>query len=373
MLHRLAGLGRLILACALFACAAAATAGPKRLVIVDDDVIGLNGVLPLVLQTADVELLGVTTTSGSVWRDTATAHALRTLEIMGRRDVPVVPGATYPLLNSAERTKRWEGLHGRLVFKGPWTDYWPEGTLQPPPGQRSPDFVPPLPEGDPTTKPAAEIAALFLIRQVRAHPGEVTIIATGPMTNIALAQSLDPGFAANVQALVYMGGSLNPQQRLASKAAEEFAREYVNTPRREFNIRWDPEAARIVAHAPWRSVTMVPVDPSTGTEWTPAYLAEVAKAGTPLARAVATIAPGFPMWDEIAAMAWLRPGIVTRADRLWIDFDTGEGAGYGDTLSWSEAYRPGLGEQPQTVVREIDRQTMEAAMKALYVAPVRGR
>ena len=49
-------------------------------------------------------------------------------------DVPVVPGATYPLLNSQEATKRWEGLYGRLVFKGPWTDYWPGDTKQSHPG-----------------------------------------------------------------------------------------------------------------------------------------------------------------------------------------------------------------------------------------------
>ena len=58
----------------------AAPATPKRLVIVDDDMIGLNGVPLLLLQSPDVEVLGITTTSGSVWRDTATAYALRTLE-----------------------------------------------------------------------------------------------------------------------------------------------------------------------------------------------------------------------------------------------------------------------------------------------------
>lgn len=347
--------------------ATAATAPTKRLVLIDDDVIGLGGTPALLLQAPDVEVLGITTTSGSVWRDTATAHALRTLEILGRTDVPVVPGAMLPLLNSQEATKRWEGLYGRLVFKGPWTDFWPEGTIQDHPGNPSPSFVPPLPEGNPVTRPAAEIAAAFLVRMVRAHPGEITLFATGPMTNVAIAQSLDPGFAANVKELVYMGGSLLPRQTLDGASAEQFAREFVNSPRREFNIRWDPEAARIVAHAPWRKITMIPVDPSTGTQWSDGFIASLKSADTPLTDLMAKSLPrGFPMWDELAAMVWLEPAIVTRAETLYIDFETSQTAAYGDTLSWTEPYRPHLGEQAQRVILSVDRAKLEAGMQALY-------
>jgi inosine-uridine nucleoside N-ribohydrolase len=344
-----------------------AAAQPKRLVLIDDDVIGLNGVPALLLRAPDVEVLGITTTSGSVWRDTATAHALRTLEVVGKPTIPVVPGATYPLLNSQEAVKRWEGMYGRLVFKGPWTDYWPGDTIQEHPGAPAPDIVPPLPEGNPSLKPSTEIAALFLIRMVRAHPGEITLFATGPMTNIALAASLDPDFARNVKELVYMGGSLGPRQRLDGPSADQFAREFVNSPRREFNIRWDPEAARIVAHAPWRKVTMIPVDPSTGTQWTREYLASIQATKSPLTEALGkSVSPGFPMWDELAAMVWLDPAIVTHSATLYVDFETSQTAAYGDTLSWTEAYRPKLGEQAQTVVLEVDRARMEADMKALY-------
>jgi len=340
----------------------------RRLVLIDDDVVGLNGAPALLLQAPGVEVLGITTTSGSVWRDTATAYALRTVEILGRTDVPVVPGATYPLVNSEAATKRWEGLYGRLEFKGPWTEPVSGGT----PGTPSASVVPSLPIGDPVTKPSGEIAAAFLVRMVRAHPHQITLFATGPMTNIALAQSLDPSFAANVKELVYMGGSLNPQQSLDTPAAAEFAREFVNTPRREFNIRWDPEAARIMAHGAWPKVTMVPIDPSTGTQWTRGFLDSLKPAHTALTYALQTgLEPGFPMWDEIAAMVWLEPAIVTRAETLYIDFDTSQTAGYGDTLSWRDAYRPHLGERPQTVVLRVDRAKMEAAMRALYTRPLK--
>lgn len=344
----------------------------KRLVLIDDDIIGLNGVPTLLLQAPDVEVLGITTTSGSVWRDTATAYALRTVEILKRTDVPVVPGATYPLLNSQEATKRWEGMYGRLVFKGPWTDYWPGDTKQSHPGAPSPAVVPKLLIGNPTTKPSSEIAAAFLVRMVRAHPHQITVFATGPMTNIAIAQSLDPSFAANVKELVYMGGSLNPQQTLDTVSAAQFAREFANTPRREFNIRWDPEAARIMAHGAWPKVTMVPVDPSTGTQWTREFLDSLKPAHTALTDTLQTgLEPGFPMWDELAAMVWLAPEIVTRADTVYVDFETSQTAAYGDTLSWTEDYRPHLGERAQTVIRSVDRTRMEAAMRALYMRPLK--
>jgi inosine-uridine nucleoside N-ribohydrolase len=258
-------------------------------------------------------------------------------------------------------------MYGRLVFKGPWTDYWPGDTIQEHPGATAPDVVPDLPEGNPSTKPSKEIAAMFLVRMARAHPGEITLFATGPMTNIALAASLDPEFARNIRELVYMGGSLSPHQRLEGASADQFAREFVNSPRREFNIRWDPEAARIVAHAPWRKVTMIPVDPSTGTQWTKNYLTSIQSVKSPVTDALGkSVFAGFPMWDELAAMVWLDPGVVTHSATLYVDFETSMTAGYGDTLSWTEDYRPKLGEQAQTVVLEVDRARMEAGMKALY-------
>ncbi|PTQ13511.1 nucleoside hydrolase [Sphingomonas oleivorans] len=351
----------------------AEAAEPKRKVILDDDIGGLMGSPVPLLQAPDVELLGITITSGSTWRDVSVAHALRVVEIAGRTDIPVVPGAIFPLVNSEELTRRWEGVYGKLVYKGAWmNEEWPEGTIQSQPQYHAYNVVPSLKEGNPTTKPSPEIAANFLIRKVREFPGQITIIATGPMTNIALAQSLDPTFAENVKELVYMGGSLNPHQKLPSLSAEQFAREYVNSPRREFNIRWDPEAAKIMAHAPWRKVTMVPVDPSTGTELTRAFLDSLGKVDTPLAKMIVkTAEAGFPMWDEIAAAVWLDPSIISKSVDLYVDFETSFTSSYGDTLSWTADYRPGLGERPQNVVQEVDRAKLEALLHKLYAAPLR--
>lgn len=345
--------------CLLTSTASAADA--RRKVIVDDDITGIRSSALLAIQSPEAEVLGITIVSGSVWRDAGVAHALRMLEIIGRADIPVVPGSTFPLVNTERATQRWEALYGKLVYKGAWmNESWPEGTLQSQPLYHAHDKVPDLPEGNPTIKPANEIAANFLIRKVREFPGQVTIIATGPMTNIALAQRLDPEFAANAKELIYMGGSLNPQQKLASVSAQQFGREYANTPRLEFNFRWDPEAASIALRAPWKRIVMVPVDPSAATELTPELLRAMTRSNTALAQNLKRFSEtGFPLWDEIATAVWLDPALIERSDELLVDVDTSFTAGYGNTLSWPADRGPGLGERPSTVVREVRVKALE--------------
>lgn len=352
---------------ALLLAAPAMAETARRKVIIDDEGFGLMHVM--LLEAPDVEVLGLTTLSGNVWLNRATAYALRGLEIMGRTDVPVVPGAKFPLLNSEALTDRWEALYGKLTWKGAWMKQWVEPTRQSTPPYRGADDPVDLPWGNPATRPRDEIAANYLIRMVRAHPGEITIIAGGPLTNLALAQRLDPEFAGLVKELIYMGGSFNPHQVLDNRSAAEFAREFANSPRREFNMRFDPEAASIVSRSPWRKLTVVPVDPSTGTQLTPALVARLTRAARPaVAGLVGRYELGFPLWDEIAAAVWLDPGVVTRRETLRVDYNTQFGPGYGDTLSWHAAYAPGLGEQSAQVVQAVDARRMEDLIVRLLEA-----
>jgi purine nucleosidase len=349
-----------------------AQAEGKRLVILDDDVGGPRAAQLMAIQSPDVQVLGITIVSGSTWRDENVAHALRTLEVIGRSDIPVVPGSSLPLLNTQETTRRWETLYGKLVYKGAWMDEkWPDGTIQSQPNYHASDVVPQLSEGMPHTKPSSEIAANFMIRKVHEFPGQVTIVATGPMTNVALAISLDPSFAETAKEIVYMGGSLNPHQVLPSKSAEQFAREYVNTPRLEFNFRWDPEAAKIVLRAPWKHIVMVPSDPSTATELSAKLLDAMTTAKTPLTEMVKKVTEtGFPLWDELATAVWLDPSLIKTSDQLFVSIDTDFGAGYGNTLSWPAAYAPpGLIATPTTVVREINVPAFEKMMIKLMNQP----
>jgi purine nucleosidase len=345
---------------ALLMMAHAAVGEHRRRVIIDQDAFGPAGsnlqAILMLLQAPDVEVLGITIVSGDGWRDEEVDHTLRLLEIAGRTDVPVVPGAVLPLVNSAARTKAWESLYGKLYYKGAWTEHWPDqGVVRRAPHPTDPNLIPPSPAGTPHIKAAEDVAAEFLVREVRRYPGEVTIIAAGPLTNLALAARLDPRFSSLAQQLVIMGGSFNP-----SPAHNAFAAEYVNSPRREFNSRWDPEAASLVLHEPWPKITQVPIDPTTKTFFSPEMRERVAHGHAPFAAYIGEFGQGYPMWDELAVAAWLDPSIVTHSERLLVDVDTSFTAGYGNTLSWPIGEGPGLGEQPVNVVLDIDLEKFEA-------------
>lgn len=343
-----------------------AHAEPRK-VILDDD--GFALAQWMVIKAPNVQVLGVTTVTGDAWAKEATAYALRGVEIAGRPDLPVFTGASFPLVNTEAQTERWETLYGKMVWKGVWMKHWVEPTLQKLPPYHGPDVVPDLPQGNPTIKAQSERAADFMIDMVHRYPHQVSIIATGPLTNLALAQRLDPEFASLAKELVYMGGSLNPRQTRPDEVAHQFAREFLNTPRREFNIRFDPEGASIALRAPWAKITMIPVDPSTDTELTPALLKRLGRSDTPVARSLKTREAGFPLWDEIAAAVWLDPSLIIQKADLYVDVNTQFSASYGDILSWSPGYQPGLGEGRTIVVQRVDIPRFEDLMDRLVAAP----
>src|SRR5436305_12949558 len=208
---------------------------PKRKVIIDQDAAGPGGTdqqsMLLLIQSPQTEVLGITVVTGDAWLKDEVAHTLRMLEIIGRTDIPVVPGAEYPLVRRKAETELWEQQFGSVPWLGAWTPRF----------YHPPDQLREMPEGNPTTKPLDEDAAHFLIRMVRKYPNEITIYAGGPMTNMAIAIALDPEFPRLAKELVFMGGSLNPVTDDP---------EFMNTPRHEFNLWFDPEAAHAVLTAP---------------------------------------------------------------------------------------------------------------------------
>lgn len=326
----------------LLLTAVPAWSAPKRLVIADQDAAGPGGSdmmsLLVFLQSPNVRLLGITVVTGDGWRDVEVRHALRLLEIVGRTDVKVYPGAEFPLIRTVESTRLDAQLYGRVAYEGAFSKQR---------ANHSGDAKAPLAEGNPTTQPAREDAAHFMIRMVHKYPHQVTIYAAGPLTNVALAVRIDPHFAELAQQLVIMGGSLNPQTD---------AKEWAYSPRHEFNFWFDPEAASIVLHAKWARITDTTIDVSLKTHVEPEILDALAHADSPAARYITRYdkRPVFPnyLWDELAAAAWLDPSLITKERVVRMDVDTDHGASYGNTLTWAPDNGPALA--PDIVHAQLD-------------------
>src|SRR3979490_1674521 len=101
-----------------------AAAQARRKVIIDQDAAGPGGTdmqaILALINSPDTEVLGITVLTGDAWRDEEVQHTLRLLEIIGRTDIPVVPGAAFPLVNRQEYIAKWETLYGKVIYQGAW-------------------------------------------------------------------------------------------------------------------------------------------------------------------------------------------------------------------------------------------------------------
>jgi inosine-uridine nucleoside N-ribohydrolase len=303
----------------------------KIKVIVDQDARGPGTsdqqAILVFLQSDKFDVLGITTVSGDQWVREETQHVLRLLEIAGRTDVPVYQGAEFPLLNSKEESERWEALYGKLEYKGCWTERFAaqRSTIYEMP-YHPPDVLPAMPEGEPHIEAQRGTAAEFIVQTVHKYPGEVILYGGGPLTNFALALKLDPSVATLAKEFVLMGGGIYANRGAIDPGALDA--------RREFNWWFDPEAARIVLRAPWKKLTITPIDISVKTRYTPEMKATIAKAGTPVAQYLEKYSlPGY-MWDEITGIALIDPSIIRGQKQLYMDIDVDHGPSYGKTLFW---------------------------------------
>jgi purine nucleosidase len=330
----------------------------KRKIIIDQDAAGPAGTdqqaILLLIQSPHAEVLGITVVTGDAWLTGEVAHTLRTLEIIGRTDIPVVPGAEYPLVRTKVETEQWEQRYGSVAWLGAWTPRF----------YHAPRELGAMPEGKPNTKAADEDAAHFLIRMVHKYPHEVTIYEGGPMTNLALAISIDPEFASLAEELVFMGASLNPQTDDP---------EFANNPRHEFNVWFDPEAAHIVLRAPWKRIVCTPVDISVKTRMTNELIDKVKAGSSPAAQYIGKYAllrgPYNYLWDELTSAAWLDPSLITKKENRYMDVNLDRGAGYGDTLTWTDRDKPTREVQSVEVQLDLDTAKFYKMFVDLLTAP----
>lgn len=229
---------------------------PQRIIIDTDPGVDDAMAIFFALRSPELEVIGLTTIFGNVETRLATLNALRLLEIAGRSDIPVAQGADHPLAGP---------------FGGPVPFVHGDD------GQGNVHLPPP------TTQAIDQAAAAFIVEQVMAAPGEITLVPIGPLTNIALALRLEPRLVQNVRAVVLMGGNaLCPGNA---------------TPAAEANIHNDPEAADVVLGADW-PVTMVGLDVTHAVNMTPAHLNRYAQANNPLAQHIARILPFYQGYFE---------------------------------------------------------------------------
>lgn len=202
---------------AILCLPAPSRSAPKK-VIIDTDP-GVDDALAVVFafHSPELEVLGLTTIFGNVETDLATLNALRLVEMSGK-DIPVAEGAVKPVY--MKKLSPPDFVHGKDGF----------GNIDLPP---------------PKGRPVRESAAEFIVDTVMAHPGEVTLVVLGPMTNIALALALEPELPKYVASVVPMGGVLQVMGNVSPVASA--------------NILGDPHAADIVLGTAW-DVVLVPGD-----------------------------------------------------------------------------------------------------------------
>jgi purine nucleosidase len=320
-------------------------AGGRRKVIYDQDNSGPFGTNILgtlmMLQSDRIELLGITLVSGDAWMKQEMTFTLRLLEMMGRTEIPVYPGAEFPMLNTKEESLlRLQLYGGHRLDPGLGAFNRSSG---------GPDEIRPLPppyDRFASIQAQQEHAARFIIHTVRENPGQVTIYAGGPLTNLALAIALAPDILSLVPEVVIMGTGFHTS---------------TNT----FNILFDPEAARKVLRAPWPKSSIVPVDLADeirlGDEIAPGrrMIEEiVGRAQSPISDLFQRYAaepllrnPNMPfprMADEMIAAQVIDPGLFTKSDEMYVDICTTPGPRYGDSMFWPKNWQdlPDAGRHP---------------------------
>jgi inosine-uridine nucleoside N-ribohydrolase len=290
-------------------------------IIVDTDsgLFGDDGaaVVMLLRSPTQVSVSGITVVPGNVWAPQGAEYMLHILDLLKRPDVAVYRGAQEPLMHTAAMAREYSRRWGPLEFIGAFAQDPKE--VKPPPGAHLS-----------VRRPHREHAVDFLIGEIERHPGELTILEIGPMTNLALALRMRPGIETKIKRLVFMGGNMHVGGNASALA--------------EFNFWFDPEAAHIVLRADWPRVDVTTVDVSIKAPFTQKMLDEISKSQSPAARYIAAWSQDrYYMWDELAACAWLDPSLITKEKFLYMDVDLSHGPAYGDTLTWTEKLKPATG------------------------------
>jgi len=305
-------------------------------IIIDTDTAADDSFAMLVgLRHPSAQLEAVTIVAGNVAFDQQVQNALITIDQAGRSgDVPVHLGARVPLLQS------WVEASAHGDGKG--NHEWRE----------------------PTQRPSDERAADAIVRIVNDNPGEIDIVAIGPLTNIATAVALDRDLPRKARSLWIMGGCENSVGNITAAA--------------EYNFYVDPEAAQLVLSAGFNTTIVTWTLTLARALWTEAQLRELEALGTPLAHFFSILdAPnlafnrsvgidGSTHPDSLTATLLVRPDLITASRELYVEVDTRAGLTRGYSLMDD---RPGRNRPNARVIDDVDAAGFFAAYRDLLAMP----
>lgn len=295
-----------------FAAPAPGATAVQRIIIDTDPGVDDALAILLALRSPELKVEAITPVAGNVPLDYTLPNALRLVEIAGRPDIPVAAGASHPLVRNLITAAHVHGNNGLAGVEFP----------------------------APKIKPVRESATEIIRRVVRSSPGEITVVAVGPLTNVATALRADPELAGMLRAIVIMGGSLSGGNA---------------TPAAEFNLYADPEAARIVFDA-GVPLTMVGLDVTRKVLFTPEHLKILQAGTTPWSQAAARIMAATienlnrgphpmleAMHDPLTVANLIDPGILTLRD-YYVEVETQGEFTSGETVGYS--YPPARKSEP---------------------------
>jgi len=279
---------------------------------------------------------------------------------MHRTNVPVFIGAEAPLVHTAAIATAAAEKFGKQSYVGAFAQK---------PVRSRKDLKKPF-YGFSGLAPQKPNAVDFLIETIEHDPGQITVLAIGPMTNLAMALRIRPDLETKIKRLVMMGGAVHVPGN-ATKAAE-------------FNFWFDPEAAQIVLRSKIPTKVMFGLDICNHAPLAKSLFEQIIRTKTPVTRLYEEDfgRRGFPgfltkahqtayLWDELAAGYLIDPKFVTKSETVALDVDTKFSADYGRVIPLDRKLAPEA--TPVQVMLDLDAPRAYAMYKDLLTRPVVSR
>lgn len=306
-----------------------------------------------------VKLLGVTLVTGNNWLDQLEIDTLKAMERLElSNEIPVYRGAEKPLLHSQEKFQQHDSELYGAIYAGAWAR---ERQVKTPP------------DGSPEQAHIQTGHAIdFIIDTIRNNPGEITIAALGPLTNLALAVRKAPDIVNKIGSIIYMGGAFFVWGNVTTAA--------------EFNWWFDAEAAAIVLSEPIRHV-VVPLDATdrilfnktlydrfTRGEYRNHFM--VTRFLVPKFGQKMKDTPDYklPVWDALVAAYIARPDLVVEREDYWISVDANQGPHYGRSLAvpvdsninFLKSFRPFSSQKAEVILRMDNEEFWQVYERLLF-------